>query len=77
MCKSKIKEQMDITNKTMQQFLQEKNNWTNKCNNEKSKLDNEILNEKKKLEKIKTQFEKKLSELQSAITEISLDIKKI
>ena len=77
MYESKIKEQMDITNKTIQQFLKEKNNWTNKCNNEKSKLDNEILNEKKKLEKIKTQFEKKLSELQSAITEISLDIKKI
>ena len=67
MCKSKIKEQMDITNKTMQQFLQEKNNWTNKC-------DNEILFKKNKLENIKTQFEEKL---ESAITEISLDIKKI
>ena len=67
MCKSKIKEQIDITNKTMQQFLQEKNNWTNKC-------DNEILFKKNKLENIKTQFEEKL---ESAITEISLDIKKI
>jgi len=74
---AKIKEQIDVTNKTMQQFLQEKEDWTKQFNYQKSELTKSIQEEKNKLENTKIIFEEKIKKLESAIAEISLDIKKI
>ena len=73
----KIKDQKDITDKTMKQFLTEKEDWTKQFDSQKIQSTKSVQQEKDKLENTKKIFEEKIKKLESAIAEISLDIKKI
>lgn len=73
----KIKEQKEITEKTMKQFLTEKEDWTKQFDSQKIELTKSLEQEKNKLENTKKTFEEKIKKLESAIAEITLDIKKI
>jgi hypothetical protein len=73
----KIKEQKEITDKTMSQFLTEKENWTKQFDLQKIQSNKILQEEKVKLENIKNLFEEKIKKLESAIYEITMDIKKI
>ncbi len=74
---AKLKEQKDITDKTMKQFLDEKEIWDKKFTEQKTAFEKSVEEEKKKLSDLKKVFEEKINALDTAIKTISLDIKKI
>ena len=67
----------EITDKTMKQFLDEKEEWNKKFDEQKKQWEKSVEEEKKKLSDLKKLFEEKINSLDSAIKEISLNIKKI
>ena len=73
----KLKEQKDITDSTMKQFLDETEAWDIKFK-KMQKIQEDLINkEKKKLDDLKTIFEEKIKSLNSSINDISISIKKI
>ena len=74
---SRVKEQKEITEKTMKQFLIEKEAWEKNLESQKIELSNSLKQEKDKLETTKKLFEEKIKKLGTAIVEITSDINKI
>ncbi len=76
-CNAKITEHKENTDKTMKQFIIEKENWTKQFDLYKIESEKTLQEEKQKLETTKKLFEEKIKLIENEISKISLDIKKI